>query len=168
MKESIYAIRFTLLSAIMLTMLFFLAAPLQAQETTQGVTAGMAFNNNGTPQLLGWATYDKQIKGKLYSYNGIDVSPYKQETTFIPKLKFTAFSGFALQSAQIGKLSLWILGAPGLATTGDETGIQGSVGGFGHIKLGKGWGLILGAQGNFSSIQSTDATLRFGFRYGVK
>jgi hypothetical protein len=168
MREPFYAIRFTLLAALALTTLFFLVAPAHAQETSQGVTTGLAFNNNASPQVQGWATYDKQLKGKLFSYSGIDISPIKQENTFIPKLKFTAFSGFALQSASIGKLSLWIIGAPGLATTGDETGIQGSVGGFGHYRLGRGWGIIVGAQGNFSSIQNTDATLRFGFRYGVK
>jgi hypothetical protein len=168
MKESFRAIRFMFFVAFDLTMIAFLCMPADAQETTQGVTGGMAFSQNATPQIMGWGTYDHQLKGKLFSYSGIDVAPIVQPASVIPKLKFTAFSGFAFETATIGKLTLWVIGAPGLATTGNETGVQGSVGGFGHFALGKGWGIIVGGQGNFSSIGNNDATIRFGFRYGVK
>ena len=153
---------------LILIALLFISVVGLAQDTSKGVTVGMAFNQNATPQISGWGTYDHQISGRLFSYSGYDVAPLIQANSKIPKLKFLAFSGFAVHTATLGKLSLWLMGAGGMATTGDTVTGSGNFGGFGHYALGNGWGLILGAQGNYSPISGTDATIRAGFRYGVK
>ncbi|RPH38314.1 hypothetical protein EHM92_00085 [bacterium] len=154
-----------------LALLLLLCLPAVAQ-TGQGVTVGMAFNQNASPQIAGWGTYDKQITDKIYSYSGYDVTPISQFVVngriTIPQIKFTAFTGFAIKTAQISKLSLFLLGTGGFATTGQNTSGAGGAGGFAHYPLGHNWGLILAAQGSYSVITGTDAILRFGVRYGVK
>lgn len=158
-----------LLSA--LALLTLLCLPISAQ-TTQGVTVGAAFNQNSTPQFAAWGTYDKQIAGKLYSYSGYEVTPISQFVVdgkiTIPQLKFTAFTGFAVQAAQLDKLSLFIQSTGGIATTGESTSGAVGVGGFVLYKINTNWAWIVGAQGAYSVITGTDAIIRFGIRYGVK
>ncbi len=145
----------------------FLFMPLRAYaETTQGVTLGAAWNQNASPALQGWGTYDRIITGRLFTYSGYDVTPIHQEGKLIPQLKFSAFTGLAVQAAVIGRITLFVQGAGGLATTAEVTTGSGNFGGFAHIGIGKGCGLILGGQGTYSPISGTDAVLRFGFRYG--
>jgi hypothetical protein len=149
-------------------LLVLLVVPVIAQDTNQGFTLGLAWNQNASPQLQGWGTYDRRISGKIFSYSGYDVMPLASEEGKVPGLKFNAFTGIALQVTKLDKLTLWIQGAGGVATTGEVTTGQGNFGGFGHIAFNENWGLILGGQGSYSPIQGTDAILRIGLRYGVK
>ena len=149
-------------------LLFALTAcsmPVQAQ---QGFTLGAAYANKGTPEIMGWGAYDHALTGNLYSYSGYNVLPIWQTGSKIPQLQFTAFTGLAYRFATLNKLSLFVQGAGGLASTGDVTTGAANYGGFGHLELGKGWGLIMGGEGNYSPISGTNGTLRVGFRYGVK
>ncbi|MBN1567948.1 MAG: hypothetical protein JXA73_08870 [Acidobacteria bacterium] len=151
--------------------IFFLAAlvPLAgAQDSSQGFSLGVAYNQNGDPQFAGWGTYDKHLGAGLYSYSGYDVLPLKQDGSKFPQLKFTPFTGFAYRAAKLDRLSLFAFGAGGISTTGEVVTGAGKYGGFGHYDLGKGWGLVAGAEGSYSPINGTDAIIRFGFRYGVK
>jgi hypothetical protein len=149
-----------------------LLSSISLAQTGQGVTVGFAFNQNGSPQVTGWGTYDKQLTDKLYSYSGYDVTPISQfvvdSKLTIPQVKFTAFTGFAVKAAQISKLTLFLLGTGGFATTGETISGAGGAGGFVHYPLPHNWGLIIAAQGSYSVITGTDAIIRFGLRYGVK
>jgi hypothetical protein len=150
---------------IVIALLFLIAVPAMAQ---QGITFGMAYANEGTPQLMGCGTYDQSISGPLFSYSGYNILPIWQGNSKLPQLQFTAFTGLALRVATMGKLQLFVQGAGGLASTGDVTTGAANYGGFGHIAIGRGWGLIVGGEGNYSPISGTNATLRLGVRYGVK
>jgi hypothetical protein len=153
---------------LLILLLLLLPLPAFAQ---QGFSVGAAYNQNALPNIQAWGTYDRALPGisaNLYSYSGYDVMPLWQEGSTIPKLKFTAFTGLALQVAKLNWLTLFIQGAGGMATTNDVTTGMGQYGGFAHCALGKGWGFIVGGQGSYSPINGTDAIVRAGFRYGVK
>jgi hypothetical protein len=164
--------RVALIVGLILLGALALPAPASAETTAQGLTFGMAYNQNGSPQLMVWGTYDRQLSDKIYSYSGYDVTPIDSlviDGKFrVPQLKYTAFSGFAIHAATIDKVTLWLYGAAGLATTGETMTGSGNYGGFAHVILKGNWGLILGAQGSYSPIAGTDAIIRLGFRYGVK
>jgi hypothetical protein len=138
-----------------------------AQDSTAGLAFGMAWNQNAEPQLQGVGTFDRQIKGRTYSYSGYTVSPEKKEGTRIPQLRFRFFSGIAVMAQDFGKLSVWVNGAPGLDTNALETGFMGAYGGFGHYKLSKRWGFILGGQGMSSTISGTDVLIYGMFRFST-
>lgn len=162
------ALRIMCIVAMLLTMVCLMESPGMAQDTSQGFSLGVAYSQDGSPQIAGWGTYDKQISGGIYSYSGYDILPIWHSGSKIPQLKFTPFTGIAYQFAQLHKLRLFAFGAGGLSTTGEVTTGAGKYGGFGHYSLGRGWGLIAGAEGSYSPINGTDAIIRMGFRYGVK
>lgn len=149
-------------------LIFLLLLPAAARAQDQGFMVGFAFNNNGSPQILGSGSYDKEIFTNTYSISGYDITPIKQEGTLIPKLKFTPYTGFLYRVASLGKIDVFAKGAGGLATTGTNTTGAGIIGGLIRYPFGKGWSINAGGEGSYSPINGTDAILRVGFRYGGK
>lgn len=143
-----------------------LLLPALARAADQGFTVGMAFDSNGSPQILGSGSYDKEIGMKIYSITGYDILPIKVEGKAIPQLKFTAFTGFLYDTITIGKLHFFLKGAGGVAATGDVTTGTGIYGGLFRYPIGKGWSVNAGGEGAYSPINGTDAIIRLGFRYG--
>jgi hypothetical protein len=80
-------------------------------------------------------------------------------------LRYTVFAGPAYRFAKIGNVSLWGLGTVGLAADGNYNVADYAGGGFLTFPLGKGWGLLLGAQVDKNAISGTDGIGRIGFVY---
>ncbi|MBN2118526.1 MAG: hypothetical protein JW730_18275 [Anaerolineales bacterium] len=162
-----------LLSVIIL--LGILCVPCIAQDLpNQLVTAYIGFDQNSQPQLFGGAAYAKQVSGPFFSYSGYDVTPLLGETSqvagmAIPKLKYSGYTGFSVRWAQIGdRLSFWSLATGGIASTGGNTSGTVGVGSFGHVALGRGWGLIMAMQVSHDGIVGTSYVPRIGITYGSK
>lgn len=135
----------------------------------QGFSLGMAYNQAGTPQLMGWTTYDRDLTatGDMVSYSGYDLLPMEVAGQTMPKLKFTPFTGLAYRFIKACKLKVYSFVAGGISTNGDATGGAVKYGGFFHFYLGKGWGAIGGAEGTYSPVGENDFILRSGIRYGI-
>lgn len=156
----------TRLLFVMIALLLFCALPVWAQES--GVSAGLAYTQSGDPATItGWGTFDKQIKGALYSYNGAQVIPVYSKEKVIPQIKIRAFSGVAADTATFGRFKFFTQGAVGVSSTSDQTAFMGNVGGFIHGAINKNWGIIAGIQGAFSEVDGKDMAVYWGVRYGI-
>jgi hypothetical protein len=147
----------------------FLALPLCAQDS-QGFTVGYAYNQGSERPNQAFGTFDKQISGGLYSYNGTDISPYTEivNDRTVLKFKIQAFTGLAYKIHDFGKFSLWTAGAGGVASIGETTTGLAKYDGFAHIVIKPGWGIVIGAEGTYSPLAGSDGIFRVGLRYGVK
>jgi hypothetical protein len=161
MKELLKTLCYLIAVAVILTACY---APVMAQ----GVSAGLAYSQTSAPAITGWATFDKQISGRLYSYNGTQVFPIKQSAKAIPQLEFKAFTGVAVDTATFGRFKFFTQLAGGIDTNVTTTTGTGNLGGFIHCGLKGGWGLIGGIQGAYSPLNGKDAIFYYGVRYGVK
>jgi hypothetical protein len=155
---------------VITVVLFFCLAAIpsfaQNQPQKEGITVGLLFDQNAESRLAAFGTYDRNlVSERLYSYSGYDVVPFFEDGKL--KLKFTPFTGLAFKAVTINRLSLFMFGAGGLATTGEVTTGAGKGGGFGHFALGKGWGVIGSVEASYSPISGTDPLVRFGVRYGL-
>jgi hypothetical protein len=150
---------------ISIIMLCVVGAMAQEPETT-GLAGGMAYSQNSTPAVTGWAAFDKQIDGKLYSYSGTQIFPTLQDGK--PQLEFKAFTGLAFELINVGKFSFFTQGAGGIDATAKSVTGMGNFGGFVHYKIKGRWGLIGGVQGAFSPLNGRDAIIYYGGRYGLK
>src|SRR5574343_258332 len=143
--------------------------PIQEDEIDiSGLSLGVCYNQNATPQFAGWGSYDKLIAANIYSYSGYDVMPLKTESNGQSKMKFTPFTGFAYRISKSDNLSIFVFGAGGVSTTGDVVTGAGKYGGFGHYRISKRFGIVIGGEGSYSPINGTDAIFRTGLRFAMR
>lgn len=131
---------------LLLTILLLFPVGLFAQDDdlpNAFVAGGAAYNESASPNVLGWGTFAKRIAGPVFSFTTYDITPIMKDSG-LPTLQYAARTGIAVRMYQFGEsLSVFGLGDAGISTTGQAVNGSFSGGGFGAIRLGKGWHTLL-------------------------
>jgi hypothetical protein len=126
-------------------------------------------------QGFGWRALGIPLSEKLISYTLWDFTPVEtvedSSFTFIDgkvMLKLNATTGAAYKVMQIApKLSLWGMGAAGLATTGEFNSAAFKYGGFVDYRVKEGIGINVGVGGQWDSLNKSSLDLRTGVNFYI-
>jgi hypothetical protein len=145
---------------------FFLSAWASAQEKI--AIAGISFNGYASPNVQGFGAVGIPISANVISYTGYDVAviPGQDWRNFQAyKLQYSMKTGLAIRVKDLSpKVSLWGLGAGGLATDGSNHSSSFAAGGFLDVAFSKGWGALLILQVDRNAATGAQFTPRIGIR----
>lgn len=155
-----------------LTAFLFLTASVMAQDLPgRFVGFGGGFGDKG----FGYGVLGIPMTEKLISYTLWDFTPVTSvedsSFTFIDgrvMLKLNATTGAAYKVMQLApKLSLWGMGAAGLATTGEFNSAAFKYGGFVDYRVKEGIGINVGVGGQWDSLNKSSLDLRIGTNFYI-
>jgi len=157
---------------MVLVLIMAFTLPVMAQDLPgRFVGFGGGFGDKG----FGYGVLGIPMTEKLISYTLWDFTPVEtvedSSFTFIDgkvMLKLNATTGAAYKVMQIApKLSLWGMGAAGLATTGEFNSAAFKYGGFVDYRVKEGIGINVGVGGQWDSLNKSSLDLRIGTNFYI-
>jgi hypothetical protein len=130
------------------------------------VAAGVGLNQNSTPQVQGWATYAKQVPGKIFLLSTCDITAVPGSTGTLPKLQFQFRPGLAYPLFQIGGLTFLGMGEAGLSATGETVGGSFGGGGIAMVRFKTSWAILGVMRVVRNNISGTQFVPEIGIAYG--
>jgi hypothetical protein len=156
---------------MLLCMLVTITGISMAQTSPKYLAAGGGFSDKG----FAWGALGIPLTqdGKVISYTLWDFTP----TTSIDDssfkignkmLKLTTTTGAAYNMLTLSpKLTVWGMGAAGLATTGDFNSAAFKYGGFVNFKTSPSIGIMVGVGGQYDSLNKSSLDLRTGVNFYI-
>jgi hypothetical protein len=131
------------------------------------IFVGMGLNSNN--QIQGSGVFRKFISSRFYSFNIYDVTGLQMRPFDVSHIQYQARTGLTfLLYVPHPRLSLWLLGDGGIASTGDTTGSSFGGGGAADVDCGKGWHGMVVLSAVRNNVQGTYFSPRLFFGYGWK
>lgn len=161
-----------LLTCVTLILIATFTLPVMAQDLPgRFVAFGGGFSDKG----FGWGALGIPLSEKLISYTLWDFTPVTSvddaSFTLIDSkvmLKLNATTGAAYKAMQLApKLSLWGMGAAGIATTGEFNSAAFKYGGFVDYRVKEGIGINVGVGGQWDSLNKSSLDLRIGTNFYI-
>lgn len=159
---------------ICLCLVFAMSIPVVAADLPgRFVAFGGGFSDKG----FGWGALGIPLGDKIISYTLWDFTPTDSienssfslgegDTKIMLKLNATTGAAYKITEPMPG-LSIWGMGAAGLATTGEFNSAAFKYGGFADYRIRDGIGIMLGVGGQWDSLNKTSLDLRTGVNFYI-
>jgi hypothetical protein len=168
--KAFQAIRFILLSAVLLTALFFLSTSAQAQEQNNIGTIGLGYSSTADPGIVGFGAYGRKVADKTILFTDFDVyrdgSGSSNFSVAGLRLKYSIRTGLAYKLFRVtNSWSVYGLFNGGIAADGISVARSLQYGGFVDKSIGKNMGVMLILAAEDNPITQRDFAPRVGWRF---
>lgn len=133
----------------LVSLLCLISLPLIAQDNpVRMISGGFSYNQyaaNGSLPIEVWGSISQQLAGPLYTFTSFGVTgtpvPSPDGSFKMPTLQFTPRTGALLHTYNFGRLSTFLIGDIGVASTASWTARSMTAGGGGSFKIKDNWSI---------------------------